>query len=56
MIKKSENDLLTSVCAGIGEWIGISPVLGEIIGLFLFFSTNWFWIVYFILYILMDNE
>lgn len=53
---KSRNGLLGGVCAGIGKWIGIGGGLGEIIGIWLFFSTKWFWWVYILLWIFMDEE
>ena len=55
-MKKSKNGLLTGVCAGIGKSVGIGECLGEIIGLFLFFGTSWFWIIYFFLWLFMDEE
>lgn len=55
-MKKSKNGMITGVCAGLGESIGIGSALGEIIGLFLFFGTNWFWFVYFLLWVFMDES
>lgn len=56
MIKKSKNGLFWGVCAGIGKSLGINEFICEIIGLFLFFETNWFWFVYIMLAIFMDQE
>ena len=53
---RSRNGLLAGVCAGIGKWIGIGECLGEIIGIWLFLCTEWFWWVYILLWIFMDVE
>jgi len=54
-MRKSKDGFLTGVCAGIGEAIGVPGCITEIIGLFLFFGTSWFWFVYFLLWCFMDD-
>ena len=55
-MRKIRNGIVFGVCGGIGKSLGIGIALGELIGIILFFSTSWFWAIYFLLAYVLEYE